>query len=105
DWDERLQEAGATLLELYRDLIRLRRTEPGFTEPSFRTAGCDFDEAELWFRMDRPGVSLLINFVDAPVTVPAPGAEAVLLALTQPSISDAGVRLGGKGFAVVRTAS
>jgi len=74
DWAELADQRHHGLYELYRRLIELRRKTPALTDPRFSTVSCEFDEEQRWFRLDREGVSILLNFADAPRTVPARGS-------------------------------
>ncbi|HWR86437.1 MAG TPA: malto-oligosyltrehalose trehalohydrolase, partial [Rhodoglobus sp.] len=102
-WDERLEGDRARLLELYRALIALRRTEPGLTDPDMRTVQCTFDEDARWFRVQRPGVALLLNFADQERELPGDGE--VLLSSGDAAAGAGVTRLPARSFAVVRSAS
>jgi len=73
DWAELAEPRHHKLLELYHELIALRRRMPALTDPRFATVSCGWDEEQRWFRLDREGVSVVINFSDQPRTVPAHG--------------------------------
>src|SRR5699024_1522769 len=69
-WDEAGEGMHARLLELHRRLIALRRDIPALTDPRFATVHCEFDEDARWFRLDREGMSVVLNFADVSSTVP-----------------------------------
>jgi maltooligosyltrehalose trehalohydrolase len=102
-WDERLEGEHARLLSLYRSLIALRRSEPGLTDPDMRTVECTYDEDARWFRMQRPGVAVLLNFAEEPRTLPVDGE--VLLSSAGAMPDEGAITLEGRSFAVLRTAS
>jgi len=62
-WDERLEGDHARLLELYRDLIRLRRENPELTDPRFSSIAAHVDGE--YFRLDRGALAIHINFGEA----------------------------------------
>jgi len=74
DWSELSEPHHHALFDLYRRLIDLRRRMPALTDPSFSTVTCEFDEELRWFRLDRAGVSIAINFADEPRQVPSAGS-------------------------------
>lgn len=104
DWEELLEERHARVLGLYRSLIALRRSEPGFTDPSFWTARCTWDEDAHWFRLDRPGVSLVLNFAEQPREVPVDGNDVLLTSVSTRNGHNA-ITLDNRGFAVLRRIS
>ena len=79
DWAELDLPTHRTLLDLYRALIALRRRMPALTDSRFATISCTYDEEKRWFRLDREGVSVAINFADELREVPASGE--ILLAI------------------------
>jgi len=101
DWGE---AGNAPLLELYRSLIALRRSTPALTDPAFGSVRCAWDEAERWFRMDRDGVSVVLNFARETRLVEVPGLSDVLL-VTVPGaeIDGTGILVPARGAVVVGT--
>ncbi len=90
DWSEPLapDSQHARLLALYRQLTRLRRTVPEFTDPDFReldvsfSEGQAFDSETRWLELHRgPDLRILINLAAVPLAAsPALlGSAAVLL--------------------------
>ncbi|HMH58471.1 MAG TPA: malto-oligosyltrehalose trehalohydrolase [Galbitalea sp.] len=61
DWAEREGGDHARLLELYRELMVLRRTIPELTDPRFGSLAAEFDDSTGWFRLNRGDVSILVN--------------------------------------------
>ncbi|PPF85271.1 malto-oligosyltrehalose trehalohydrolase [Subtercola sp. Z020] len=77
------------LLRLYRALATLRRQAPEFTNPRFTEVAVRYDDAARWFELRRGGISILINFSDAPLdaaTVDA--APGTVLLATQDVLAD-----------------
>lgn len=103
DWSELDEPAHTRILGLYRDLIRLRRELPGLTDASFSTVHCEYDDEARWFRMDRPGVSVAINFSNGRLHVPAPEGTVVLATAGSPSRHPRGITLDAHSAAVLRT--
>lgn len=103
NWDERLENGHHRRLGLYRDLIRLRRTVPGITDPSFTHVAASWDETARWLRWDRPGVSVILNLDAEPRAVPVPSAAEVLLASADATLHGDSVALAPRSFCVVRT--
>ncbi|CAM5734317.1 malto-oligosyltrehalose trehalohydrolase [Mycolicibacterium aubagnense] len=99
DWDEAGTGEHARLLQLYRDLIALRRTEPDFADPWLTHLRVEFDEADRWIVMHRGAFSVACNLGEQPVVVPVTG-EPVLSSVA-PQVGESTL-LQGHSFAIVR---
>jgi maltooligosyltrehalose trehalohydrolase len=67
DWSEAESGRGARVLEVYRRLARLRRTEPALVDPAFTATSCTADEEARFFTMFRGDLEMLLNLGDEPV--------------------------------------
>ena len=65
DWSELEGGRHARLLEVYRELARLRRALPDLTDPSFGAVSCTVDEEARVFTMRRGSLLVAVNFGDA----------------------------------------
>jgi maltooligosyltrehalose trehalohydrolase len=83
DWSEPASAGSdhAGLLDFYRELARLRRSVPEFTDPRWPQLSVDFSEEDRWLELSRGSVRVLLNLADAPLAVPEAlrGASEVLL--------------------------
>ena len=68
DWSELGEGRHARILDVYRQLARLRRTLPQLTDPSFERTRCTADEDTRLFTMHRGDVVVVVNFGTEPVT-------------------------------------
>jgi maltooligosyltrehalose trehalohydrolase len=100
DWDEVGQGTHAELLEFYRGLITLRRTEPDLADPWLTHLVVDYDEDERWIVMRRGRIAIACNLGEQPVSVPVTGEVA--LAWGEPEVGAHGTRLAGHSVAVLR---
>jgi maltooligosyltrehalose trehalohydrolase len=100
DWDEVGTGEHARLLQLYRDLIALRRTEPDFADPWLDHLRIEFDEADRWIVMHRGAFAVACNLGEHAVAVPVTGA--VVLSSAEPQIGTDATTLPGHSFAVLR---
>lgn len=91
DWSEATTGRHAVLLEVYRDLARLRREQPALTDPSFASVSCTADEDSRVFTMRRGDLLVAVNFGDDEATVETEANE-VLFA------TPAGASLGANGL-------
>ncbi|GAA4368779.1 malto-oligosyltrehalose trehalohydrolase [Nocardioides caricicola] len=91
DWSEATTGRHAVLLEVYRDLARLRREQPALTDPSFASVSCTADEDSRVFTMRRGDLLVAVNFGDDEATVETEASE-VLFA------TPAGASLGANGL-------
>lgn len=102
NWAEATEGDHARLLELYRSLIRLRRSTPDLTAPGFASTEAEFDDDARWLRFRRGGVQVLLNFAEQSVTLDRAGSE-LLLATDDTVRIDAGkAELPGLSAAVIR---
>ncbi|MFJ5693546.1 malto-oligosyltrehalose trehalohydrolase [Arthrobacter sp. NPDC093125] len=102
NWAEASEGDHARLLELYRALIRLRRSTPDLTALGFAATEAEFDDDARWLRFRRGGVQVLLNFAEQSVTLDRAGSE-LLLATDDAARIDAGkVELPGLCAAVIR---
>jgi len=114
NWDESSAGEYAHLLQLYRDLIGLRRTWPDLTDPRFDWTNADFAEGQPWFAVTRGDISIVVNFGSEPACATVPDVVEVLLSSelhspgdgtrTSESSAPDQVTLGGHGWAVLRLA-
>ena len=61
DWAERDREPHRRILNLYRELIALRRREPEFADPRFGILSAEFDDAARTFRLRQGALQVLVN--------------------------------------------
>ncbi|WP_235929030.1 malto-oligosyltrehalose trehalohydrolase [Marisediminicola senii] len=100
DWSELESGDHAALLQVYRDLARLRRTVPDLTDPRFGHTSVEYDEAARTFAIHRGDTTVAINFGTDTVTSLYPG---VLLLATDDAVamSADGVTLPGHSAAII----
>jgi maltooligosyltrehalose trehalohydrolase len=102
NWDEAGEGDHGKLLQVYVDLARLRRTVPELTDPSFEHLSSSFDDEAGWFRLDRAGVSVLVNFSDSNRTFPVAGD--VLFETATSTTDAAGTTLAPASAVIIRRA-
>ncbi len=95
DWSELDGGEHATLLDLYRRLIRVRRSVPELTDARFGSLRAEFDDETGWFRLDRGHVSVVANFGEEDCALPA-HTELILTTSGTPG------RLEGQSVAIIR---
>jgi maltooligosyltrehalose trehalohydrolase len=108
DWSEPYPESGdagrhARMLDLYRELIALRKRVPELTDPRFRETFVDFDEDDRWLVLSRGAVSVAVNFGTEAVEL---GIEGEALFATDPGVAetpDGAVLLPGRSAVVLAT--
>ena len=69
DWAELEAGRHPVLLEVYRELITLRRQYAELTNPVLARTSCRVDEEARWFLMRRGGLAVVANFGDAEAAV------------------------------------
>ena len=101
-WSEINQEPQASLLQWYKDLIRLRRTWGELSDGNLNAVNVRFDEAAQWLVLERGRLSIACNFGDNPAELEI-GTSAELLLASDNSISlnQTRVKLGPDSVAVI----
>ena len=79
NWDEALTGEHATMLDWYRDLIRLRRSTPDLNNGEPGNARVSFDVEHLWIRVQRGSITITCNLADAECFLPVSEGSGVLL--------------------------
>lgn len=95
-WGELDEAAHARLLEVYRQLIELRRTQPALTDPRFDQVSAEFDDDARWLLYRRGPLTVAVNFGEAEVALPVTGTE---LFSTAPAAATAAGDGGGMTLA------
>jgi maltooligosyltrehalose trehalohydrolase len=93
DWDEHRDGHHARTLERYRALIALRRQVAGISDPRLDRVRVDYDERARWLVLERPFVTVAVNFGAHPVTLQVAAQHPELLFAT-----DAAARVGPGGL-------
>lgn len=98
-WEERAKPEHHDVLEWYRALVGLRRSERDFAALPVRVT---FDEDERWLLLDRGALAVALCFAHAPRTLPFAGEAEIVLQNGDATLDTAGVRVGAHGVAVLR---
>jgi maltooligosyltrehalose trehalohydrolase len=101
DWAELAAPARRRVLEWYRSLLRLRRSEPELTQPELPEVEADANER--WLRLRRGRLLMLANLSAVPRALPVPAGVALLLASPGVAVSGLALALPGWGVGILRT--
>lgn len=109
-WADAESERGARILNAYRVLVALRRTDEAFVDHRYEANAVRFSEDERWLVLTRgllgpsaAPVHVVVNLSDAATEVPLVGAGGeVLFSFGDADFDTDGVRFGGRGLVVVR---
>jgi maltooligosyltrehalose trehalohydrolase len=102
DWSEPARPGHRELLRLYRDLIRLRATEPDLADPRLDRVLVDYDEQQRWLRIGRGSCTVAINLAAEPRSIPLTGPAELLLATDTAELTGTAIGLAGQSAAIVR---
>ncbi|MFT4124786.1 MAG: malto-oligosyltrehalose trehalohydrolase [Gordonia sp. (in: high G+C Gram-positive bacteria)] len=102
DWSERENPPQARVLDFYRTLIRLRKSEQAFTADDVGSVATEFADDAGWFAMLRGGWAVVCILADHPVEVPLPLAPVVMW--ETPESTDTGFRSAGHNVVIGRIA-
>ena len=80
NWRETTEPEHAETLAWYRDLIRLRRSEPSLNDGEPGHTPVAYDDREKWLLMRRGSVSVCCNLGESSRGFPAPEDSKLLLA-------------------------
>ncbi len=70
NWDEIGEEPHRSILDWYRQLIRLRKSHPALSPANWETTRVRFDVGAKWFMLKREEVTVLCNFSQNATPVP-----------------------------------
>ncbi len=73
DWAEPAEVPHRVLLDVYTELIRMRRQYAELTNPVLARTTCTVDEAARWFLMRRGGLAVVVNFGEEEAVVELDG--------------------------------
>jgi maltooligosyltrehalose trehalohydrolase len=104
NWAEPCSAGHRDILELYRELIRLRATEPDLADPRLDLLRVDYDEQRRWVRIERGRFRVLVNLADQPQQLPLDRAGRVVLATGPADLSNTRLRLAAESAAIVEVA-
>jgi maltooligosyltrehalose trehalohydrolase len=108
NWDEPYPATGGEdtrhtrLLEVYRELARLRKAHPELTDPRFDRLSATASEDPRWFRLRRDGLEIVVNLSDEELAISAP--DAVLFETAAVKETPAGLVLAPHSGAIIRPA-
>ncbi|MDN5747837.1 MAG: malto-oligosyltrehalose trehalohydrolase [Pseudonocardia sp.] len=103
DWDEPLQEPHATLLQVHRELIALRRAWPELSDPWLDEVDVDVDEAARTVVLHRGRLRVAANLGPDPVTLALRAPVGRILLASEPVEGRAdAVTLRRESFAIVQ---
>ena len=100
DWSEPGEAGHAELLEFYRGLISLRRTEPDLADPWLPHLRVEFDEGQRWIVLRRGRIAIACNLGAEPVSVRVGGQP--MLGWGAPAVTESTTMLPGHSVAVIR---
>ncbi|ORV96847.1 malto-oligosyltrehalose trehalohydrolase [Mycobacterium kyorinense] len=100
DWGEVETVDHARLLEVYRELMTLRRKESDLADPWLADLTIDYDEDQRWIVLRRGRFAIACNLDADAAQVPVTGE--VVLAWDPPHVGDTSTELPGHSFAILR---
>ena len=105
EWERATSGDGARMLALYRELLRLRRTEPAL-RPGDATINVRNDDAAGWvavrYDKEKSVLEAVFNLSSEPRAVPLGGSESWRLALSTDALEYGGQRGAGLGGGELR---
>ncbi len=102
DWSEAERDDHGRLLQLYRDLLALRRERADLADPDLRNISVEYDEVGRWLVLRRGDTAVALNFADSARELPLPFDGAQVLLQTAPAeVYGDAVQLPAYGAAVL----
>ncbi|MEP7333100.1 MAG: DUF3459 domain-containing protein, partial [Terracoccus sp.] len=104
-WEEVSQAEHIAMLEFYRQLIALRRSEPDLASGDLTDSQVQVDDAARWLTLTRGAFVIVANLAAKSQVVPVQcdGAQVVASWGAPPVLQTGGIRLDGHDVAVLRT--
>ncbi len=104
-WDEVAEPDHAGMLDVYRTLIALRRTESDLSDPRLDRVDVSFDETDRWVVVHRGMLRVLANVAEHAQVIPVGSIVDVLFSTADVELTGSGAVLAGESAAIVRVAS
>ena len=104
DWQELAEEDAVAMLDWYRALLALRRSEPDLADGRLDRAAARVDAAARWLSLRRGAIAIAANLGDERQAVPVGGAvhEVLLASSSGYAFAPGEVTLSPESVAVVR---
>ncbi|WP_232662127.1 malto-oligosyltrehalose trehalohydrolase [Pseudonocardia sp. TRM90224] len=103
DWDEPTQEPHATLLQMHRELIALRKAWPDLTNPWLDEVEVEIDDAQRTIVVHRGALRVVCNLGGEETTIALGGPVTRILLASEPvEGADDAITIGPERFAIVR---
>jgi maltooligosyltrehalose trehalohydrolase len=100
NWAEPRSAGHREILELYRELIRLRAAEPELVDPRLDRIRVDYDEQARWACIQRGRFRVLVNLADRSQRLPLDGSGRCVLATGAAEVSDRQLELAAESAAI-----
>ncbi|NBE50836.1 malto-oligosyltrehalose trehalohydrolase [Streptomyces boluensis] len=84
NWGEPQNGHHARVLDWYRTLIALRRSQPDLCDPDLASVRVAYDEAGRWLAFRRGDLRIAVNLAKEPAEIPLLGGRARVLAAWEP---------------------
>jgi maltooligosyltrehalose trehalohydrolase len=101
-WDEVGEPSHASMLELYRELLRLRREFPELADPRLDQVQVDFDEDERWLLVHRGSLLVAANLAAATRVLSTGGTRLLLSTGAATVLSADQVSLAPQSAAIIQ---
>ncbi|HEY2042062.1 MAG TPA: malto-oligosyltrehalose trehalohydrolase [Jatrophihabitans sp.] len=101
NWDEVGESEHRSMLELYSELLRLRRELPDLRDPQLDRVRVDFDEQARWLVVHRGALRVAVNLADVAQVVPVPATEILFGTDVGAEIRAGELRLPAQSAAIV----
>lgn len=102
NWEEVEQGEHGGMLQWYRALIHLRRSEPSLNEGQAGNTRVHYDEAAKWLSMTRGALTVVCNLGASPLTHKITEASSILLSSPEIEITGEEARIPPNGVAILR---
>jgi maltooligosyltrehalose trehalohydrolase len=100
-WPEREQGEHAEVLDLYRELLRLRREHPDLADPRLSDVRVDFDERARWIVIHRGRLTVAVNLAEQAQTLAVPAGSLLIATSAAAAGTPDGVRLPAQSGAIL----
>jgi len=101
DWSELDKPEHRDLLDFYRALIALRRSQPDLVDPRLDHVEVNYDENDRWLTIRRGACTVIANLAPGPQRIAATSAAILLSSDPDAQIRDGGIELAGEAVVIV----
>lgn len=102
NWDEQAQQPHADILDWYRKLISLRKSQPGLTNGSLKETQVEYSEEEKWLVLRRGTIEVVVNLGSHLLERRVSASSSILLASGAAMLEQLSLKVSPDSVAILK---